>query len=341
MQPLPPNPSTKPLTIHVVGDFSPDLDEGFKNTGFYLTNALAASHKVTRLNVKNIKSVDFWQPLRGLSPDVIHIISQPTLASYGFVKLLKLRYPRTPIFLSALRPERFFKGLSGAGASFLKWAKPSLTFTQDQSALQHFQDLGCKVAHLPNGVDTHKFHPATPEARSDLKRKYSLDPEKPVVLHVGHLEPDRNLLALKDLPGAGIQVVVAGSLYMGVHHELISQLEALGYHLFKGYQANVAELYQLADCYVFTPKPGNSLSMPLSVLEAMACNLPVVTTRFAGLSEAFSEGEGLYFTEPEGSFLNKIQQALQTKDIATRDKVSTYSWTGIAQRLEGHYREYL
>ncbi len=50
-----------------------------------------------------------------------------------------------------------------------------------------------RVNYLKTGVDTEKFQPVSGEESQKLKAKYGLDPLKPVVLHVGHLNRGRNV----------------------------------------------------------------------------------------------------------------------------------------------------
>jgi glycosyltransferase involved in cell wall biosynthesis len=328
------------MNICLVGDFSEKLDEGFKNTGHYLAKELEKRHTVYRLNVKQIKTVGFWHQLSDFRADIIHTIAQPTNNSFIFTYLLSKLWPKAATIISALCPERYFEDGQLSSSGLIKLTKPDLILVQSDEAQRQFQSLGCTVSRLSNGVDLDKFSPATEADKQQLRQKYGLSPTKPVVLHVGHLEPDRNLMALAALPSANIQVVVAGSLYMGTHHSLIKQLEEAGYHLFKGYQPNIAELYMLASCYVFPPKPGNSLAMPLSVLEAMACNLPIVTTRFAGLVEAFSEGESLKFVDHTEPFLPHLLKTLaNTRPPESREMVKAYSWPAVAKKLENYYED--
>jgi glycosyltransferase involved in cell wall biosynthesis len=198
------------------------------------------------------------------------------------------------------------------------------------------------VAYLPNGVDLHRFHPATQKHKRHLRRRYGLDEERPTVLHVGHLEPARNLSALAPLSKAGMQVVVAGSLYMGTDHRLITHLEQAGYCLFKGYQPRVEDLYMLADCYAFPPAPGDSLTMPLSVLEAMACNLPVATTRFRGLTEIFRENASFRYVEAPSRIPHAVEALLASQGPrTTRYMVQPFAWMSIAERLQGYYHQAL
>ncbi len=80
--------------------------------------------------------------------------------------------------------------------------------------------------------------------------------------------------------------------------------------------------------------------MPLSVLEAMACNIPVISRKFAGLHKFFNEGDGLLFAETDKEIIDKVNQTISSKNslkIKTRDKVSLCSWENIAKSLNRIY----
>ena len=79
--------------------------------------------------------------------------------------------------------------------------------------------------------------------------------------------------------------------------------------------------------------------MPLSVLEAMSCNLPVITTRFGALPRAFAEGNGLTFAESEDDLLRELQKVRDRLEPRTRDKVLPYGWDNVMDSLESIYGE--
>jgi glycosyltransferase involved in cell wall biosynthesis len=109
--------------------------------------------------------------------------------------------------------------------------------------------------------------------------------------------------------------------------------------VWRSYLPNVEEIYALADCYVFpTTHKQNSIEHPLSVMEAMSCDLPVISTRFGALPELFSPGQGLYFADTEEEFISSLE-AMGTDEtvIRTREKVLPYSWGKVARRLENIY----
>ncbi len=249
-------------------------------------------------------------------------------------------WPHVRTVVSALGAERYFAGgaISLRQQLLLRAARPDLTLVQSSAAEALFKRLDCPVMQLPNGVDTERFRPASPQLKHELRVRYGLDPCRPVVLHVGHLHEARNLPALYPLLAKQIQVVVAGSLYMGTNESFIEQLEGAGLRILKGYQPQIEELYMLADCYVFPTQPGDSITMPLSVLEAMACNLPVLTTRFVGLTHAFTPGNGLIFIDNADDIPNLLGVALAyAGNCGTREQVLTLSWQAVTERLETYY----
>ncbi len=330
------------MKICIVGDFSPHLDEGYKNTSHYLAKELEVKNTVIRLNVKRMGTIGFWKKLIKSDCELVHIVAQPTNSSFIFSRLVRWFLPHIVIVISALRAENYFihNTINPIQKWLIKLVQPDLILVQNSMGDRLFKQLNCPVASLPNGVDLNRFKPATAIQKQQLRKKYNLDPSKSIVLHVGHLHATRNLPILKALIEAKIQVVVAGSLYMGTDHTLIAQLEQAGFRLFKGYQPHVEELYMLSDCYVFPLFPGSSLTMPLSVLEAMACNLPVVTTRFSGLDHIFTEGQGLKFVDQTTSFLPCIQKMLASNETsATRRQVEAFSWSSITDQLQGYYQQ--
>ncbi len=128
---------------------------------------------------------------------------------------------------------------------------------------------------------------------------------------MGHLNEGRNLKSLIPLQKNDIQVVIASSSSTpkdAIGHESIKQeLLDSGIIILEGYIENIEEIYQLSDVYIFpVQKENSSIGMPLSILEARACGIPVVTTDF-GSVKTYLEDDfgGIIYTNPE-NFLNKV-----------------------------------
>lgn len=125
------------------------------------------------------------------------------------------------------------------------------------------QDL---VHHFVNGVDLQRFRPTPPVVRA------------PRVGTVGGLRPEKDqatlLRALQPLAGVG-GVVVGGGALQGELVALAAELGIADRVEFTGPVTDTAPQYAAFDVFVLSSR---TEQMPLVLLEAMACGLPVVAT---------------------------------------------------------------
>ena len=168
-----------------------------------------------------------------------------------------------------------------------------------------------------------------------MRDELSLPVDERVFLHVGHFKQGRGVKSLLELQSYG-HLVVVGSPSTGPQEELVKSLRDAGVTVQTDYIPDIQKYYRAADIYVFpVTNEGNSIQLPLSVLEAMACNLPVVSTRFGGLTDFFSEGEGLRFVP---SFESVEESDLEFTTVDTREKVKKYSWEAIVDQVIDSYQ---
>jgi glycosyltransferase involved in cell wall biosynthesis len=191
--------------------------------------------------------------------------------------------------------------------------------------------MGCTVRFVPLGVNIDKFTPVDSDRKGELRAKYGVGKEDFIALHVGHMNQGRNIRALEQIQDSGNQVLIAGSTFFPHDAALIRDLEAHGIRFLTGYIDHIEEIYQLADCYVFpTLSERACISQPLSMLEAMACNLPVVSTKFGGVPDLFPDEEGgLLYVENTSELAAKvsyIREAFRHISPRTREMVAQYSW---------------
>ncbi|AGK60069.1 Glycosyltransferase [Archaeoglobus sulfaticallidus PM70-1] len=327
------------MKVCLIGDFSSNLDEGFKNIAQYLAKELSKYDDldILKANIKEIKTLKFWKKIKMFHPTIVHYIPGPTYRSFLFVNFLLyyLNYrdhSNPKIIMSTPYPKdinRFIKSLP---------RKPDLILAQSNTSKRMFKSLGLKTIYVPNGVDFEKFKPVPSHLKKKLRVRYNIDEEKFTILHVGHLTKKRNLKILGELARMGNQVIIVSSEYLKVEKNIIQTLQKTGCIIFRGYFEHIEEFYQMSDCYIFPVLEGDTILFPLSVIEAMACNLPVLTRKFDGLS-IFNEGEGLIFVEKETEIIQGVEKIKKNGDIriATRRKVTPYSWKNIAQRLREIY----
>lgn len=75
-------------------------------------------------------------------------------------------------------------------------------------------------------------------------------------------------------------------------HELSAQVKMLGAKT----QSEVAQLLREADCYI---QSSVSEGIPVAIMEAMACELPVVSTNITGIPELVLDGTTGFLVEPK------------------------------------------
>lgn len=140
-----------------------------------------------------------------------------------------------------------------------------------------------KTVYIPGvGVDLSRFRPV--KLTGEKRRELGLGNDDFVMLNVGELSPRKNqavaVEALALLPD-NVHLVICGQ---GPDHEALVQLaESLGVanrlHLL-GYRSDIAEIIAASDAFVF---PSLQEGLPVAVMEAMACGLPVVASKIRGI----------------------------------------------------------
>ncbi|HEX3246342.1 MAG TPA: glycosyltransferase family 4 protein [Chloroflexota bacterium] len=209
---------------------------------------------------------------------------------------------------------------------------------------------GRALVEIPGGVDLNAFHRVPSAVRASLNLG-----EAEVVLYVGRFAPLKNVALLIDAfaqlarrrEQARLLLVGDGPL----ESALCKQAAALGVQdrmLFVGSVPNreLAPYYSAADVFALPSKFDNS---PNAVLEAMACELPVVATNVGGVPRYVSDGETGLLVEPETSALAEALERMLS-DARLRSSLaaaglemvrSRFSWRQSAQRLIALYAQLL
>ncbi len=324
------------MKICLLGEYSGNLDEGMRKVSFHFAEELSNHHQILTSDLRNVFTKEFWRDIKSFDPDIIHYIHGPSIKSFVLLKMLSFRCRNAKTVMSAMHP-----GFSFLSKRFIPLFKPNLILIQSYETEEIFKNLGCKTEFLPCGVDVKKFKPATEETKEELRDKYGIDQDKFVILHIGSIKEGRNVQLLEKLQNENDQVIIIGAISTGIDKNLTQQLKNSGCLVWAEYFKNIEEIYALSDCYLFPTSPENKLSaieMPLSVLEAMSCNLPVITTKFGALPRVFKEGDGLFFVENENDIFTVLERIKNTNmKVKTREKVLPYSWENIGKKLEEIY----
>jgi glycosyltransferase involved in cell wall biosynthesis len=150
-----------------------------------------------------------------------------------------------------------------------------------------------RVTLIRNGVDVEVFRPCE-AARAEFRASLGIEPETPLVGFVGRIDvekgPDQFLQAAQvihaEVPHARFVMVGVGHQYDKMH-ELVAELDLQGVVHFAGLRPDTSQVYPGMDLLLQTSRIEG---LPLSLLEGMACGLPVVATGVGGVPEIVEEG---------------------------------------------------
>ncbi len=221
-------------------------------------------------------------------------------------------------------------------SGFLLKNSKAKIFVLSESTYKDFEPfVGKKVVHIKTGVDTERFIPVSTEKTKELKTKYGFSSDKPVVLHVGHLNEGRNIDKLLNINEDYQILLVTSTLTKNEQNaELKNRLQSKSnVKIIDDYVPDIEEIYQLADLYFFPVlESGHCIDIPLSCLEAAACNLPVVTTSYGAMKE-FKGKKGFYHISSFVNINEIIAKALSVKDASSRESVLEFDWNNAIEAL--------
>jgi glycosyltransferase involved in cell wall biosynthesis len=160
------------------------------------------------------------------------------------------------------------------------------------------------VAVIYNGIDTMKFSvPARLARRQGARYRRNFSEKELVLLLIGNDWSVKGLptilaamAATRDLP---LRLMVVGSDVAAIFQHNAQRLGIADRCRWESPSPDVIDFYATADVYV-SPSQEDSFGLP--VAEAMACGLPVITSKFAGVSELIqNERDGLILPDPTNS----------------------------------------
>jgi glycosyltransferase involved in cell wall biosynthesis len=164
-----------------------------------------------------------------------------------------------------------------------------------------------KIHLIPNGVDTSRFTPANTEQKSFLREQLNLPQAAVIAIYTGRLVSYKGLPLLlkvwdeiRDRYKNAI-LLLAGTGGLDIHNcevELRDYVTSAGLEKnvwFLGSVHNIPECLQAADLFVF---PTENDAFPSSLIEAMACGLPIVTTPVGAIKTIIAHRETGLLVQP-------------------------------------------
>jgi glycosyltransferase involved in cell wall biosynthesis len=319
----------------------PPYDEGIKKTVFNLYKDLKknydlkviarSSFESERTLIVNTNALFYSQivkkAIQNFMPEVLIYFpfASATFASYLRFRLLSHFAKGAKSILISLQP----KPLEKWQEQIVKLIRPGFALTPSIQLKAFWDKINVNSKLLPILTDLNTFKPLAGErSKVTLRKKYNLPEDAFIISHMGHLNKGRNLKSLISVQNAGFQIVVVSSSSTpgdslgppSIKQDLIMA----GIVVMDKYIPNIREIYQLSDLYIFPVILRNSsISLPLSVLEARACGIPVLTTPFGSLQHFLGDDFGnIYYCNPENFAAVSDQIAKEKMKDRSKTKVA-------------------
>jgi glycosyltransferase involved in cell wall biosynthesis len=368
--------------VHVHGTHVPDLTEGVSRNVDSLVRSLRARGEEARLaaHAQPLESLNRHARLAAgalharrmaaaalRDPAVRLVHWHVSLPSLAVARHLVAR--RRPVLVHAWNaaleaeatprlPGRALHRLANGEAATrlaLRGATDVAVSSRHQEAQLEALGIGAQVHRIPNGVDTERFRPASPEARRAARRRYGLG-AGPVVLYYGHTSPWKGLDTLAAaLPAVlaahpGAQALLSVTGYGAGRGALEARLRRAGIRdrcVVTG-PADVPTLHAAADVAVVPLRAAvGTACHPNVLLESMASGLPVVASAVGSVPEVVRDGSnGLLVPPGDAAALATALTGLldapprrRALGLAARDTMlQRHSWPAAAAAFQRVYR---
>lgn len=241
-----------------------------------------------------------WRLMRRLRPDVVHTHT----AKAGFVGRLAAWLARVPVRVHTFHGH-VFHGYFGPRKTALFLALERLTarltdrlitispaLKEELASVYHIAPAE-KIAVVPLGLDLSAYL-NTPRHQGVFRRQFGLPADAPLAGIVGRLVPIKNHALFlqaaqrvrQTLPQAHFVIVGDGEL----RQTLMAQAEALRLAdavTFTGFLRDLRPVYSDLDLLVIS---SDNEGTPVSIIEALAAGVPVVSTAVGGVPDLLDGG---------------------------------------------------
>jgi glycosyltransferase involved in cell wall biosynthesis len=228
-----------------------------------------------------------------------------------------------------LKPEgAVVRGLLGMRARYLRMADAHVAVSAEVERELLAQSVPRERIHrIANGVDTERFQPASEAQRLQLRHALGL-PSGPVLVYTGRLVSYKGLPLLleawREICGRRSGTLVLVGEGGGDIHNCEAQLRAYAAThgmservWFARAVMRVEDWLRAADLFVF---PTENEAFGLSLVEAMACGLPAVTTGVGGIGDYAAHGVNTWIVEPGDrvAMIAAIERLLDDRELRSR-----------------------
>ena len=229
--------------------------------------------------------------------------------------------------------------------------RTDLLITMNQEDYNRSMTFKAKKTALVNGVglNLNKFVEATPEEKQKVRCAFRLNEDDIFAISVAQLIKRKNhmvlIQAVKKLHNPHFHLFICGD---GVQEaELKAKAKELGIENqihFLGFRKDVYKITSAADLFLFASLQEG---LPVAIMEAMACGLPIVASKVRGNYDLIDQGKGGYLVEPidVDGFVKAIHKITENKERRAKmkqynlKKVQKYSIETVVDQMADLYQD--
>lgn len=204
------------------------------------------------------------------------------------------------------------------------------------------------------GVDTDLFKPMNEKQKKEQREKLGYRSDDFLLFYAAEFNKNKNQQLLikamaelkKDLPNAKLLLAGEGNLensckQLAIELDVDKQVE------FLGYRKDIVNLLPMCDVAVAS---SHREGLPVNIMEAMACGLPVVATENRGHNELVQNLYNGWTIKPENliEMVNKLKQLATNQELLTtlgnngkRKMIKTYSINTILEEKSILYEKFM
>lgn len=306
---------------------------------------LGKEEELEKYNIKNFISFDSkiyglkeqlkfpYRKLKKLKPDILHI-PHYNIPIFYKGKMVVTIHDLTHLIHTEFLPNKF----AFFYAKFMIWlalkkSEKVITVSENtkKDILERYKIDPDKIEVIYNAAGE-EFKKKEKVDIEYLYEKYSIPKNKKVIMYVGNLKPHKNLerllQAFAKMDNKNVVLILVGKAFKR-YSELESMEEKLEIsskviHTGMVEQKELVDLYNLADLFVF-PSLYEGFGIP--VLEALACDTPVVCSNTSSLPEV--GGNVVDYFDPLNieDIKDKIEKNLVQKNkIDYKSHLKKFSW---------------
>lgn len=226
------------------------------------------------------------------------------------------------------------------------WTDTLIAINQEDYALAKKCMHAKNVVFVPGvGVDFTRFDEVKVN-RAAMRRELGVPKDAVLLLSVGELIQRKNhevvIRAVADLDRNDIYYFVAGQGELeGQLAFVIRTLDLVDRVKLLGYRKDIPELLKIADIFVF---PSLHEGLPVALMEALACNMPVVCSNIRGNKDLVKDGvNGRIVKNTVYGFKDGIQRLVNSIEertglgIAAKETVRCFELTEVLKQMRRIY----